>query len=151
MSSKPSDKLRKAREAALWALYGMDLAKAFWGGRLDDFFPIATDRDASLREVRADVEARVSGVVAKRAELDDEIRRLSPRWRIERMAVIDRNVLRLGIWELLERKTSPIIVINACVELAKDYGEQNTPAFINGLLDQLCKDHGIEIAQQPSS
>lgn len=150
MISLPSDKLRKAREAALWALYGMDLAKAFWAGKLDEFFPIATDCEPVLSEVRADVEARVSGVVTKRAELDDEIRRLSPRWRIERMAVIDRNVLRLGIWELLERKTSPIIVINACVELAKDYGEQNTPAFINGLLDQLCKDHGIEISQQPS-
>ncbi|AWV89100.1 transcription antitermination factor NusB [Bradymonas sediminis] len=150
MTSLPSEKLRKAREAALWALYGMDLAQVFWAGELDEFFPIAVDQDAELHEVRKDVQARVSGVVVKRAELDDEIRRLSPRWRIERMAIIDRNLLRLGIWELLERKTSPIIVINACVELAKDYGEKNTPAFINGLLDQLCKDHGIEISQQPS-
>ena len=150
MTSLPSEKLRKAREAALWALYGMDLAQVFWAGELDEFFPIAVDQDAELHEVRKDVQARVSGVVVKRAELGDEIRRLSPRWRIERMAIIDRNLLRLGIWELLERKTSPIIVINACVELAKDYGEKNTPAFINGLLDQLCKDHGIEISQQPS-
>jgi N utilization substance protein B len=148
MSARPSEKLRKAREAALWALYGMDIAGAFWAGGLDEFFPIAQDRDAELRELRADVEARVSGVVTQRPEIDEEISRISPRWRLERMAVVDRNLLRLGIWEILYGETAPLIVINACVELAKDYGEQNTPGFINGLLDQLCKDHGIEISPE---
>ena len=61
------------------------------------------------------------------------------------MATIDRNILRLGAWELLSGDQPPRAVINACIELGKDYGEQGTPAFINGLLDELCRRHEIPI------
>lgn len=148
MSTPASEKLRKAREAALWALYGMDVTNAFWAGDLDDFYLIARDQDAELDQVRAEVEVRVRGVVEGRAQLDTQIGELSPRWRLERMAVIDRNLLRMGIWEILAGHTAPLIVINACVELAKEYGEQGTPGFINGLLDQVCKDYDIKISPQ---
>lgn len=146
MSTLASERLRKAREAALWALYGMDVANAFWAGDLDDFYLIARDQHADIDQMRDEVEVRVRGVVDGRAQLDAQISELSPRWRLERMAVIDRNLLRLGIWEVLAGHTAPLIVINACVELAKEYGEQGTPAFINGLLDQVCKDYDIRIS-----
>lgn len=150
MSVIPDGSSLRAREVALWALYAMDATQAFWAGELDEFFELADTQDEAISQMHRDVEFRVQGVVTKRKEIDEEIRRLSPRWRLERMAIIDRNLLRIGIWEILERVTPPIIVINACVELAKDYGERQTSAFINGLLDQLCKDHGIAISSQKS-
>lgn len=137
---------KKAREAALWALYGMDVAGQLVPDAAEGFYPIASDLDDDLTEVWHEVEARVHGVVADMPRIDDEIQKVSPRWRLDRMAVIDRNILRLGAWELFERQTPAIVVINACVELAKVYGEQNTPGFVNGLLDQICKDHGIQIS-----
>lgn len=137
---------KKAREAALWALYGMDAVGDLAPEAAKGFYPIASDLDAELTEVWHDVEARVAGVLAELTRIDDEVQKVSPRWRLDRMAVIDRNILRLGAWELFNRPTPAIVVINACVELAKEYGEQNTPGFVNGLLDQICKDHGIQIS-----
>ncbi|QDG53770.1 transcription antitermination factor NusB [Persicimonas caeni] len=139
---------KKAREAALWALYGMDVTGQLVPKAAEGFYPISSDLDDELTEVWHDVEARVHGVVEELPRIDDEVQRVSPRWRLERMAVIDRNILRLGAWELFNRQTPAIVVINACVELAKEYGEQNTPGFVNGLLDQICKDHGIQISSE---
>lgn len=139
---------KKAREAALWALYGMDVAGQLAPEKAAQFYPIASDLDAELTDVWHEVEARVEGVVDELPRIDEEIQKVSPRWRLERMAVIDRNILRLGAWELFNRQTLPIVVINACVELAKDYGEQTTPGFVNGLLDQICKDHGIQVSPE---
>ena len=143
-----SVKQKKAREAALWALYGLDVAEQLAPEAAERFYPIASDLDPELTEVWHEVEARVDGVVAELVKIDEEIQKVSPRWRLERMAVIDRNILREGVWELFNLQTPPIVVINACVELAKDYGEQTTPAFVNGLLDQICKDHGIQISPE---
>ncbi len=88
---------------------------------------------------------RMASIYAQMDSLNAEIQALSPRWRLERMAVIDRNLLRLGTSELLSGLNPPLVTINACVELAKTYGDKTTPAFVNGLLDQFCKNHGISI------
>ena len=61
------------------------------------------------------------------------------------MAPIDRNILRLGAWELLHAKSSPLPVINACVDLGKEFGEKSTSGFINGLLDELCKANDVAL------
>jgi N utilization substance protein B len=142
---------RKARAAALWSLYGMDVANRLNPAWIDDFYPIAHDLDPEVSALWHDVEARLLGVLSDLEHLDEEIQKVSPRWRVERMANIDRNILRLGAWEIFKRDTPAIVVINACVELAKDYGEQNTPGFVNGLLDQICKDHDIPVTSEPSS
>jgi transcription antitermination protein NusB len=141
-----SSEQEKAREVALWVLYGMDVADRLVPGAIEDFYAIAQDLDPQVEDLWSDVSERVEGVVGQRPHLDEQIQQVSPRWRLERMAVVDRNILRLGAWELFAGQTPPIVVINACVELAKGYGEQNTPGFVNGLLDQICKDHGIEIS-----
>lgn len=143
-----SVKQKKAREAALWALYGLDVVDQLVPEAAEQFYPIASDLDPELTEVWQQVEARVDGVIDERPRIDEEIQKVSPRWRVERMAVIDRNILRVGVWELFNLDTPPIVVINACVELAKDYGEESTPAFVNGLLDQICKDHGIQVSPE---
>jgi N utilization substance protein B len=141
----------KAREVALWSLYGMDVAERLAPESIDDFYPIAHDLAPEISELWHDIESRLVGVIEDMARLDEEIQKVSPRWRVERMAHIDRNILRLGVWELFNRDTPPIVVINACVELAKDYGEQTTPGFVNGLLDQICKDHDITVTSEPPS
>ncbi|MCA9338413.1 transcription antitermination factor NusB [Candidatus Saccharibacteria bacterium] len=78
----------------------------------------------------------VHGVLDKQAELDDRIRPLAPEWPLEQIARIDRNILRLGLYELLFRKEQvpPKVAINEAVELAKAFGSDNSSKFINGVL-----------------
>lgn len=80
-----------------------------------------------------------------RVPIDAEISKISPRWRIDRMATLDRNVLRLGIWALQRDPGAAIVILNDCIELAKRYGDKGSSAFVNGLLDQFCQNHGISL------
>lgn len=78
----------------------------------------------------------VSGVLDKQDDLDNQIRPLAPEWPLEQIARIDRNILRLGLYELLFRseQVPPKVVINEAVELAKAFGSDNSSKFINGVL-----------------
>lgn len=78
----------------------------------------------------------VHGVLDKQSDLDDRIRPLAPEWPLEQIARIDRNILRLGLYELLFRKEQvpPKVAINEAVELAKAFGSDNSSKFINGVL-----------------
>lgn len=80
-----------------------------------------------------------------REHIDAEISKVSPRWRIDRMATLDRNVLRLGIWALQKDPDAAIVILNDCIELAKRYGDKGSSGFVNGLLDQFCQNHGISL------
>lgn len=149
-----AEQLKQIRRAALLVLYAADV------GGLTIEQALATDPatlaeafDASLKDAPdwSAVTQRVQGVMEAGEEIDEEIRRLSPTWRLSRMAALDRNLLRLGIFEILHEITAPLIAINACVELGKEFGAESTPGFINGLLDQLCRDHEIAIASTRSS
>lgn len=87
----------------------------------------------------------VRGCSASASVIDDRIREASKHWRLERMARVDRNILRLAIFELLERADVPRkVTLNEAVELAKRYGDENSPAFVNGLLDRIATDIGKE-------
>lgn len=143
-----SVKRKKAREVALWMLYGLDVSGIDAQTACDDWYETFREFDAEVAEVWESAVERVRSVSDRLDELNELIQDLSPRWRVNRMAVIDRNILRLGVWELLEGTTPPIVTINACVELGKTYGEKNTPAFVNGLLDELCKRRGIDVSPQ---
>lgn len=78
----------------------------------------------------------IRGVCAHRTEIDDVLARLSRKWRVERLARVDRTILRLGIYELAHREDVPArVAISEAVELAKRFGAEETPAFVNGLLD----------------
>jgi transcription antitermination factor NusB len=79
----------------------------------------------------------VAGVRRNRAELDELLGKTADNWRIERMAATDRNVLRLGAFELLYTETPGAVVINEAVELAKRYGTAQSAPFVNGILDKL--------------
>jgi transcription antitermination protein NusB len=78
------------------------------------------------------------GAVTHRTAIDERLSAVAENWRIDRMAVVDRNILRLGVYELLYcHETPPSVTINEAVELAKRYGTKDSPAFVNGLLDRV--------------
>ncbi len=127
---------RRAREAALKILYQLDLAggsveaaiAAYW-----DSFDLEAEGDEYAGEL-------VRGFDADRDAVDEAIRRASARWRLERMASVDRNVLRIGTYELLRCDDVPTsVVIDEAIELAKRFGAEESSAFVNGLLDRIAR------------
>ena len=124
----------KARERALQALYQIDVAAEgiddamarFW----KSFEPVE-------REVMTLAEGLVRGVAKHRRTIDDTIERVSVNWRLDRMAKVDRNVLRLAVYELLQTDVPVKVVINEAIELGKKYGAESSGAFVNGLLDKV--------------
>lgn len=137
---------RNAQRAALWLLYAHDVI----GGDVGDVGSLLSqsketvcELEESASEQWSEITDRVRGVATSLDSVDEVVQAVSPRWKLSRMAKIDRNILRLGAWEILFGKLPPIAVINACVDLGKEYGEKNTPAFVNGLLDQICQDHDV--------
>ena len=102
-------------------------------------------------EGRPYAEALVRGVATERVELDGRISRASDNWRIERMTRIDRNVLRIGTWELVhERQTPRAVILDEAVELAKQFGTEDSGAFVNGVLARIADDVG-RFAEPPPS
>jgi N utilization substance protein B len=101
------------------------------------------------RETPGDPEGRsyadeaVCGVADELAMVDEAIKKASTNWRIERMARVDRNVLRLGAWELLHQNDVPrAVILDEAVELAKRFGSEESGAFVNGVLDRIATDVG---------
>ena len=83
------------------------------------------------------VEALVSGVAARRAELDQVVQDMSRNWRLERMALVERNVIRLALYELKHTRDVPTnVVLDEAIELTKKFGTSEGAAFVNGLLDR---------------
>lgn len=122
---------RKARTLALQALYEIDIVGHDPEVTMDHLL-----EEERLTEENA-VFARdlVRGVTRYRDKLDVHIHRFAPAWPVEQIAVIDRNILRLAIFEILLDNRVPVkVAINEAVELAKEFGSDNSPRFINGVL-----------------
>jgi N utilization substance protein B len=81
----------------------------------------------------------IVGVRQNRDALDEKLSKIADNWRLSRMAATDRNVLRLGAYELLHTDTPPPVVINEAIELARRYGSDQSAQFVNGVLDRLLK------------
>ncbi len=124
---------RRAREAALRALYRSEYVEAPAAELLDD------EEDISPEEARMAAQL-VQGVLEDRAGLDEIIDRRALGWGVDRLSPIDLSLLRLGLHELIHTDTPPEVVINEAVELAKGYGTEKAPSFINGILDRVWKD-----------
>jgi N utilization substance protein B len=91
-----------------------------------------------LRSARGYAEAIVAGVVEHRASIDELIRSQAANWRLERMPVVDRTVLRIAVYELLHESDVPqVVIVDEAIELAKRYGSEQSGAFVNGVLDGL--------------
>ena len=126
---------RKAREVALQFLYQLDLHSD------DDPSPHASDfwaRHPVDEQTRIFADALVRGTKQHQAKADDLIRQYAEHWALERMAVVDRNILRAGIFELLwTADVPPKVAINEAIEVAKKFGTQESSRFINGVLDRV--------------
>jgi len=138
---------RSGREAALQILYQADwsredpetpphdLARQAVEQYLDGLAPASFNPD---QELRSFMEGLISGVLLRKEEIDEIIKRFARGWKLERMAMVDRNILRLGIFELCYNPDiPPRVAINEAVELAKKYGDADSPAFVNGILDSV--------------
>lgn len=129
----------RAREAALQMLFALDTNGQDAGDTIAAYW----------REVPGEPEGRgfadaiVVGVSEKVGELDQRIRTASEHWRLERMTRVDRNVLRIGAWELFHRPEIPrAVILDEAVELAKRFGTDESGAFVNGVLDRIADDAG---------
>ena len=135
---RSAGKRRKAREVALQFLYQLDLN--------GDDDPIPHDEEFWARhpvddETRAFADARVRGVKGNQAKIDHAISQFAEHWDLERMAVVDRNILRLAVYELLwTAEVPPKVAINEAIEIAKKFGTKESSRFINGLLDRIHKE-----------
>jgi N utilization substance protein B len=128
-------KRTKARERAVQALYQLDVDASDLDDALVRFW---RSFEPVEREVREQAEELVRGVAAHRRAIDDAIEGASANWRLDRMAKVDRNVLRLAVYELLHRPDVPVkVVLNEAIELGKKYGSESSGAFVNGVLDQV--------------
>jgi len=128
-------KRTKARERAVQALYQIDVAATDLEEALSRFW---RSFEPVEREVMDQAEALVRGVAEHRLDIDQLIEGVSQNWRLDRMARVDRNVLRLAVHELLHRPDVPVkVVINEAIELGKKYGSETSGAFVNGVLDRI--------------
>jgi N utilization substance protein B len=138
-SRPPRESRHRAREAALQMLYQWEVGRVsmyevrqtFWEHEPDGEKPLADD----LREFATTL---ADGVAARVGELDPMIADAAEHWRVERMNVMDRLVLRLAVYEFLyERATPGKVIINEALELARTFSGDNSVRFINGILDAI--------------
>ena len=123
----------QARERALQILFQYDMhgKSGLW---LDLFWKENTATD----ETRAFAEQLVAGVLEKKKELDALIGKYATNWKISRMPVVDRNILRAGVYELLWMDDVPAkVTVNEAIELAKSFGDDDASKFVNGILDKV--------------
>jgi N utilization substance protein B len=130
---------RRARVAAVQVLYELDgarhdAARALGNRLADDTMPDTSEAYAS---------ELVHGVLASRAEIDETIAAHAPAWPVEQLAPVDRNILRVAVYEMtVADNTPPKVAINEAVEMGKTFGGDNSPRFINGVLGSVIEHTG---------
>jgi transcription antitermination protein NusB len=131
----------RARGIALQVLYEFDLTGHPIGTILEERLS-EEDLDENLQEFSRSI---ILGVVPLIERLDKVVSEHAPEWPLDQVAVIDRNILRIALWEFAVAEITPVkVVINEAIELAKSYGSDSSSRFVNGVLGSLV-DHQIEI------
>jgi transcription antitermination protein NusB len=132
---------RRAREAALQMLYQSEVGRISPGDAILSYWPSRDDANELSLEHREFANDLVRGTVRRVAEIDRLLGTRAQNWRVERMAVLDRAVLRLATYELLaEAETPAKVIINEALELARAFSGEEAVAFVNGLLDGVRKE-----------
>jgi len=133
-------KRRKAREYALQLLFQIDIRKEKPSATVLKHFWAEYEPD---EEVRAFAEEIVKGTYKHLAKINDLIHQCAKNWSLDRMAVVDRNVLRMAAYEILYRIDIPTsVTINEAIEIAKKFGTDESGAFVNGILDRVARTTG---------
>ncbi|WP_324717601.1 transcription antitermination factor NusB [Carboxydochorda subterranea] len=127
---------RLAREVALRVLFQVDVGKANWQAALERSL-----KEVPLSPVQQEFGRQlVEGVINHQQEIDRLISRFAIDWTLDRMANVDRNVMRIALFEILYLKDiPPSVSINEAVELAKKYGDQDSGKFVNGILGNVVR------------
>ncbi|MGB8353192.1 MAG: transcription antitermination factor NusB [Chthoniobacteraceae bacterium] len=127
-------KRRDGREAAVQYLFQCDAHSASPGKLEGDFWELRP----STQNVRDFGEAIIKGVLANKAEIDERIQKYTVNYELHRIAGVDRNILRVAIYEMLFcNDVPPIVAINEAIEIAKRYGAEESGRFVNGILDRV--------------
>jgi transcription antitermination protein NusB len=134
---------REARELALQALYGLDVAGG-GGTTAHDLGHFWTQFD-DQRDVQDFARELVDGVAAHRERIDELLAEAAEHWRLPRLSRVDLNLLRLATFELLCRPDIPAAVtINEAIEIARRFGSEDSPNFVNGVLDHVAAVLGVK-------
>jgi N utilization substance protein B len=132
---------RKARIAALQVLYELDCAKH----KVEEALARLRAEETLTQEALSFNEELVQGVLQNKSELDALIKKFAPAFPLEQMSIIDRNILRLAIFEILFNDKTPLkVAINEAIELAKEFGSDSSPRLINGVLGSITTKRGVE-------
>lgn len=135
----------KARVVALQALYEIDIS----GHGADTTLNRLLEEREMTPETSAFTRELVTGVMGDRGNIDDIIKRFAPAWPVSQISPVDRNILRLAIFELLHHNITPVkVAINEAVELAKTFGSESSHKFINGVLSSVSN---LMLSQQKTS
>lgn len=130
----------KARECALQVLYQVDITGDSAEGAIKDFWETKGKFEDAVKDFARTL---VMGTLEKLVKIDKVISSYATNWQLDRMAKVDRNILRLGTFELLFVADIPDKVsINEAVEMAKKFGDQESSKFVNGVLDKISKEEG---------
>lgn len=125
---------RKGRELALQMLYQWDVTQQ----PLEQIIESTDALQKAGEEARTFARMLVSGAIRRIQDIDARISRQSDSWRLDRMATVDRNILRVAIYEFMETETPKSVVINEALEVAKRFSAPDAVSFINGILDAVC-------------
>jgi N utilization substance protein B len=147
---------RKSREYALQALYmcelrstELNLSKSDLLENAESLEWVDVDISEPIRTFAIDL---IKGTVEKITEIDDLIDKYSKNWKLERLSIVDKSILRMAIYEMLNSDgTHPAIIINEAIEIAKIYGGDGSVRFINGILDAINKSHISTISTENNS
>lgn len=131
---------RKARELALQMLFQYDLS----GNPPDTIFITFEDLNSAKAGTREFAMKILKGTVQHLETIDEMIQAQADNWRLSRMAVVDRNIIRMSVYEFLHEPSTPkLVIIDEAIEIAKRYGNEKSPQFINGILDGILKRYNL--------
>jgi N utilization substance protein B len=136
-------KRRDGREAAVQFLYQLDLHHERESHGTSDFWELRTGPGKApvTAKTRAFTEQIIAGVTAHLDELDERIKKYTANYELHRLAAVDRNILRVAIYEMLHcPDVAPVIIINEAIEIAKKFGAEKSGGFVNGILDRVKQD-----------
>ena len=137
---------RRAREIVLQVLYLRDLNHEQSFESIEHFLRTRLRHNDSLVQFAGGL---LTGTTGNMKRIDKLVAANATNWTIKRMAAIDRNILRLGAYEILYTSTPRQVVINEAIELAKRYGDRNSGSFVNGVLDRIVLDDPSENPMEP--
>ena len=134
----------RARRLTLQALCCQDVQ----GGDADEMIRMFLDDSREAPETVTDAKEMLREVAAQLQALDDTLKRTAKHWHLDRLALVDRNILRLACWELFEGETPFKVVITESLKLAQEFSSAESPRFVNGVLDAVAKEMRADMGRE---